>query len=97
MLSWLASLGAQQQRFELAVPLPALTPAERRRLAGGAPGAGAGAAWEAAPALGGEWAEVREEGGRLVDGREYRRFWLVDPHGRETLAATGADSPADRR
>lgn len=91
VVAWLASIGVVESLSESSVALPALEAEERRRLLTGEP------VW-ARPDLQGTWVDVREESGRVSDGRHYKRFWLVSPEGCERLAVAGLDSARrDRR
>ncbi|GAB4818034.1 hypothetical protein N2152v2_005080 [Parachlorella kessleri] len=90
---WLASFGVREQVPESSVGrLPELDAAEKKRLLTGEP------VWAKPQLEAGVWAAVREESGRLVDGRHFKRFFLLGAQGQEKLAVTGVDSMRkDRR
>ena len=92
--AWLeAAFGVTEQVADPGLRLPELSTAERKRMLHPTE-----PAW-AAPALPpGQWTDVREESGRLGDGRHLKRFYLLGSGGAEMLAVVGMDSARkDRR
>ncbi|KAL4424785.1 hypothetical protein ABPG77_000825 [Micractinium sp. CCAP 211/92] len=94
--AWLAGFGCVTAVEADSVGLPELSIEERKRLLNpeepvwSRPSAGT---------LAGSWRGVREESGRLADGRHFKRFWLLPgAGGQEKLLVTGVDSSRkDRR
>ncbi|PRW58714.1 hypothetical protein C2E21_2742 [Chlorella sorokiniana] len=92
--AWLAGWGMTNGVSDGAVKLPELSSEEKKRLLNPEEPVWARPAGFDARA----WTGVREESGRLTDGRHFKRFWLRGGGGRERLVVSGVDSiRKDRR
>ncbi|EFN59254.1 hypothetical protein CHLNCDRAFT_49761 [Chlorella variabilis] len=92
--AWLAGFGVAAQVDDSSVRLPELSAEEKSRVLN--PESPVWARPEGLRA--GSWTGVREESGRLADGRHFKRFWMLGPGGADKLVVTGVDSSRkDRR